>query len=60
VHGSQFDVRTGKVVRWVAGKGLMSFFGRILSFLGIAAKGQKPLTIYEVKVESGRISAKII
>jgi 3-phenylpropionate/trans-cinnamate dioxygenase ferredoxin component len=59
VHGSQFDLKTGKVIRWVAGKGFTSFIGKMASIVGMAAKKQKPLAIYEVKVEDDRIMAKL-
>jgi 3-phenylpropionate/trans-cinnamate dioxygenase ferredoxin subunit len=59
VHGSQFDLKTGKVVRWVEGKGLMSLMGKLMSILGIASKREKPLDVYEVKVEGNSITANI-
>ena len=55
VHGSQFDLKTGKVVRWVKGKGLISTMGKLMSALGLAAKEEKPLAIYEVKVEGDQV-----
>jgi nitrite reductase/ring-hydroxylating ferredoxin subunit len=59
LHGSQFDLATGKVVRWVEGKGFTSSIGKLMSMLGIAAKHQTPLTIYTVKIEGDRISVKL-
>lgn len=59
MHGSQFDLKTGKVVRWVKGKGYISLMGKLISALGMAAKKEKPLTIYEVKIEGDRVMAKI-
>lgn len=59
MHGSQFDLKTGKAVRWVTGLGFMSFMGRLMSSIGMAAKKEQPLEIYEVKVEGARITAKI-
>jgi len=59
LHGSQFDLKTGKVVRWVRGKGLISLIGKLMSCLGMASKKEKPLTIYEVKIEGDRVMAKI-
>jgi len=50
VHGSQFDLSTGKVVRWLKG-GLMSK-------LGSALKMSRALTVYNVKVEDGRVSVE--
>ena len=58
VHGSQFDLKTGKVVRWVQGKGFMSLMGKMMSAIGMAAKKEKPLAIYEVKVEGDRVMVK--
>ncbi len=46
-HGSQFDISNGQVVRWLKG-GLMSR-------LGGALKASKGLTVYNVKVENGRV-----
>ena len=50
-HGSQFDVSSGKVVRWLKG-GLMSK-------LGSALKTSKDITVYNVKVENGRILVEV-
>jgi 3-phenylpropionate/trans-cinnamate dioxygenase ferredoxin subunit len=47
VHGSQFDISNGHVVRWLKG-GLMSK-------LGGALKMSKALTVYNVKVEDGKV-----
>jgi 3-phenylpropionate/trans-cinnamate dioxygenase ferredoxin subunit len=47
VHGSQFDISNGQVVRWLKG-GLMSK-------LGGAFKMSKALTVYNVKVEDGKV-----
>ena len=46
-HGSQFDISNGQVVRWLKG-GLMSK-------LGGALKASKDLTVYNVKIENGRV-----
>jgi 3-phenylpropionate/trans-cinnamate dioxygenase ferredoxin component len=59
LHGSQFDLKTGKVMRWVGASGLMGMMGKLMSALGIAAKKEKPLTVYAVKVEGEKILAKI-
>ena len=59
MHGSQFDLKDGKVVRWVEGSGIMSFMGKLMSALGMAAKREKPLAIYEVKIEDDSVMAKI-
>jgi 3-phenylpropionate/trans-cinnamate dioxygenase ferredoxin subunit len=47
LHGSQFDISNGQVVRWLKG-GLMSK-------LGGALKMSKALTAYNVKVEDGKV-----
>jgi len=46
-HGSQFDISNGQVVRWLKG-GLMSK-------LGSALKMSRALTVYNVKVEDGKV-----
>ncbi len=47
LHGSQFDISNGQVVRWLKG-GLMSR-------IGSALKLSKDLTAYNVKVEDGKV-----
>jgi 3-phenylpropionate/trans-cinnamate dioxygenase ferredoxin subunit len=47
VHGSQFDISNGQVVRWLKG-GLVSKVGRAL-------KLSSNLTVYSVKVEDGKV-----
>lgn len=51
-HGSQFDLRTGQVVRWLKGSGLASMLGKVL-------KPPRPLAIYNVKVEDDGIWIEI-
>jgi hypothetical protein len=46
-------------VRWIGSSGFMGMMGKLMSSLGIAAKKEKPLTVYEVKVEGDRIMANI-
>lgn len=46
-HGSQFDISNGQVVRWLKG-GLMSK-------LAGALKMSRTLTVYNSKVEAGRV-----
>ena len=58
MHGSRFDLKDGKVVRWVEGSGIMSLMGKLMSAMGMAAK-RKTLAIYEVKIEDERVMAKI-
>jgi 3-phenylpropionate/trans-cinnamate dioxygenase ferredoxin subunit len=52
LHGSQFDLNDGHVVRWLRGAGLFSKVGRALS-------SPKTLTTYNVKIENGVILAEI-
>ena len=59
LHGSQFDLKDGKVVRWVAGSGIMSTMGKAMSAIGVATKTPKPLITYEVKIENSKILAKV-
>jgi 3-phenylpropionate/trans-cinnamate dioxygenase ferredoxin subunit len=51
MHGSQFDISNGQVVRWLKG-GLMSKIGGAL-------KPSKDLTAYNVKVEDGRVLVEV-
>ncbi len=51
-HGSRFDIRDGKVVRWLKGTGLFSAVGKAL-------KPPKPLKTYNVKVEGDAILIEI-
>ncbi len=51
-HGSQFDIRDGKNVRWLKGKGLVAAVGKAL-------KSPQDLTSYEVKVEGDTISVEV-
>ena len=48
LHGSQFDLRNGQVVRWLKGSGLLSKVGKIL-------KSPRQLTTYKVRVEDDNI-----
>lgn len=59
LHGSQFDLKDGSVVRWLKGSGVMSLAGRTMSAIGAAAKMEKSLTTYEVKLAGDKILAKI-
>lgn len=52
IHGSQFDLRGGQVVRWLKGAGLLSMVGKAL-------KAPRPLAIYNVKIEDDRILIEI-
>ena len=51
-HASRFDLRDGKVVRWLKGSGLISAVGKVL-------KSPKPLKTYDVKIEVDTILIKI-
>ncbi len=51
LHGSQFDISNGQVVRWLRG-GLMSK-------IGSALKLPKDLVVYNVKVEDGRVLVEV-
>jgi 3-phenylpropionate/trans-cinnamate dioxygenase ferredoxin subunit len=51
VHGSQFDVSNGQVVRWLRG-GLMSKVGKAL-------KPSKDLKVYNVRVEGSSVLVEI-
>lgn len=48
LHGSQFDLSSGKVVRWLKGTGLLAKIGTTL-------KQPKPLPVYETKINGDRI-----
>jgi 3-phenylpropionate/trans-cinnamate dioxygenase ferredoxin subunit len=52
LHGSQFDLKDGKVVRWLKGSGVMSSIGKVL-------KSPKTLTVYKPQVKDGRIMIEI-
>ena len=52
LHGSQFDLKNGEVVRWLKGSGVVSAIGRAL-------KSPKRLTVYNVKVEDDRVMVEI-
>ena len=47
LHGSQFDISNGQVVRWLK--------GGPMSKIGGALKPSKDLTVYNVKIEDGRV-----
>ncbi|MBM3141572.1 MAG: Rieske (2Fe-2S) protein [Chloroflexi bacterium] len=52
LHGSQFDLTDGHVVRWLKGSG-------VLSAVGKAVKGPKPLDTHKVKVEGDKVLVEI-
>ena len=51
-HGSQFDIRDGKNIRWLKGAGLISAVGKAL-------KSPKSLQAYNVKVEGDIVSVEV-
>ena len=52
LHGSQFDLSNGQVVRWLKGSGIISSLGKKL-------KGPKPIATHRVKVEGDSILIEI-
>ena len=48
LHGSQFDLRNGQMVRWLKGSGILSKVGKIL-------KSPRQLTTYTARVEHDKI-----
>jgi nitrite reductase/ring-hydroxylating ferredoxin subunit len=51
LHGSQFDISNGQVVRWLK--------GGLISKVGKAIKSSKDLTVYNVKVEDGKVLVEV-
>ena len=51
-HGSQFELKDGRVVRWLKGSGF-------LSVLGKALKSPRPLSKYNVKVVDDKILVEV-
>jgi len=52
VHGSQFDLKSVEVVRWLKGSGLLSKIGKAL-------KSPQPLKTYNVMVTGDRVLVEI-
>ncbi|MBA7637935.1 Biphenyl 2,3-dioxygenase, ferredoxin component [subsurface metagenome] len=52
VHGSQFDLKSGEVFRWLKGSGLLSKIGKVL-------KSPQPLKTYNVTVTGDSILVEI-
>jgi len=52
LHGSQFDLRDGQIVRWLKKSGLLEALSKTL-------KPPKPIVTYNVKVEGDRILIEI-
>jgi 3-phenylpropionate/trans-cinnamate dioxygenase ferredoxin component len=51
VHGSQFDISNGRVMRWLK--------GGFMSKLSSALKMSKPLAVHNVKVEDGKVLVEV-
>ena len=51
-HGSQFDITDGHVVRWLKDAGVISKIGKVL-------KSEKPLVVYNTKIEGGEVMIKV-
>ena len=51
-HGSQFELKDGRVVRWLKGSGF-------LSVLGKALKSPRPLSRYNVQVVDDKILVEV-
>ena len=51
-HGSQFELRDGKNLRWMKGSGALAAIGKAL-------KSPRPLPTYKVKVEGDNISVEV-
>jgi 3-phenylpropionate/trans-cinnamate dioxygenase ferredoxin subunit len=52
LHGSQFDLADGHVVRWLKGSG-------VLSAVGKAFKGPRPINTCKVKAEGDKLLVEI-
>ena len=52
LHGSQFDLKDGKVVRWLRGGGVLSRVGRVF-------KSAKNLKTYPVQVKDDQILVEL-
>jgi 3-phenylpropionate/trans-cinnamate dioxygenase ferredoxin subunit len=52
LHGSQFDLRNGKVVRWLGGTGVLSRVGRVF-------KSAKDLKTYRVEVKDDQLQVEL-
>ena len=52
IHGSQFDLKSGQVIRWLKGSGLLAKLGRML-------KSPRHLVTYNVRVEDDKILVEI-
>ena len=53
VHGSQFDLKDGHVIKWAPG------VPSLLREIGKLVKPPRPLTVYRTKVDGDRITVEI-
>jgi 3-phenylpropionate/trans-cinnamate dioxygenase ferredoxin subunit len=51
-HSSRFDLKDGRVVRWLKGSGIFSTVGKAL-------KSPRPLTLYKVEIKGDRVMVEI-
>jgi len=51
-HGSQFDLRDGRVIRWTGFTGLMAKVSRVI-------KSPRPVATYKVKVEGDGVLIEV-
>lgn len=52
LHGSQFDIADGHVVRWLKGSGALSAIGK-------AMKGPRGLAVYTIRVNGDRVLVEV-
>ena len=52
VHGSQFDITDGRIVRWLKGSGPLQTVSKMF-------KGPKPVAIYKVKIEDNKVLVEV-
>jgi len=52
VHGSQFDITDGRIVRWLKGSGPLQTVSKLF-------KGPKPVATYNVKAEDNKVMVEI-
>jgi len=52
LHGSQFDLSDGRVIKWTDWTGLKASIARVL-------KRPRSLRVYQVRVENGRLMVKL-
>jgi len=52
LHGSRFDIRDGRVIRWTKGAGLMTALSKVL-------RPARRLKVYNVRVDGGDILVEL-